>query len=70
LRIRTWMGLPQQVGGLAGLGSKSLTLSVDSRGLPPGTHKGTLEVAGGGSTSEQRKEVPVELIVGPTRAKP
>ena len=67
VRLRTWLGVPQQEGGLPGLGSKNLILSVDARALPPGTHKGVLSVSGGGSLSTRTTEVPVELIVAPRR---
>jgi hypothetical protein len=67
VRLRTWLGVPQQEGGLSGLGSRNLILSVDSRALPPGTHKAVLSVSGGGSLSTRTTDVPVELIVSPRR---
>ncbi|MEO6098632.1 MAG: S8 family serine peptidase, partial [Fibrobacteria bacterium] len=65
VRIRTWLGVPQQSGNLPGLGSKTLNLSVDSRSLPVGSHKGTLSVAGGGAQSTRTVDMPVELNVAP-----
>jgi subtilisin family serine protease len=65
VRIRTWLGVPQQSGNLPGLGSKTLNLSVDSRSLPVGAHKGTLSVSGGGVQSTRTVDMPVELIVKP-----
>jgi hypothetical protein len=70
VRIRTWLGVPYQVGGLPALGSRSLKLTVDSRGLPPGNYKASIEAIGGGSLSQKSYAFPVELNVGPTRAKP
>jgi hypothetical protein len=69
IRLRTWLAIPQQVGGIMGGVSKSLPLSLDSRGLQSGTYMGKLEVSGGGSISKNHIEVPVKLIVNPTRAK-
>jgi hypothetical protein len=70
VRLRTWLGVPFPINRLPGLDSKASTLNVDSRGLPPGTYKASLEVSGGGSMSEKTFTYPVELNVGPTRAKP
>jgi hypothetical protein len=70
VRLRTWLGTPYLGGRILGQGTDTKALRVDSRGLPPGTYKASLSVTGGGSMSEKTLTFPVELNVGPTRAKP
>jgi hypothetical protein len=65
VRIRTWVTVPERTGALAGEEGKTLPVSLDSRGLAPGTHRAILNLTAGASRPLPPLEVPVEITVTP-----
>jgi hypothetical protein len=68
VRIRTWVTVPGRAGRLAGQADASLPISLDSRGLAPGTYRATLGVTGAAESGRAfpAQTVPVEITVTPS----
>jgi hypothetical protein len=63
--LRTFVTVPGRAGELAGQADAPLPVTLDSRGLNPGTHRATFRITGEAGNPLPSREVPVELIVTP-----